>query len=156
MTPTAFIALLLAPAQTTQAATGIPASFTLAQAALESAWNSSGQAQQDYNLFGIKADAAWRGASQTWPTREVVDGKSEMQNCAFRKYPNLTAGLEDHAAFLTGNPRYAVAFQFKGDSRAFAKAVAAAGYASDPHYADAIIAIIDEHRLQQYDLGEVH
>jgi len=151
MTPQAFIALLLVPAQATQAATGIPASFTLAQAALESSWNGSLQAQEDFNLFGIKADPSWHGATSMWPTREVVNGKSVMQDCAFRKYPNLTAGLEDHAAFLTGNPRYQSAFEHVGDSHAFTRAVATAGYASDPHYAETIIAIIDEHQLQQYD-----
>ena len=64
MIPTEFIALLAAPAQATQAATGIPASFTIAQGAVESAWYSSGQAVQDFNLFGIKADAGWRGVTQ--------------------------------------------------------------------------------------------
>jgi flagellar protein FlgJ len=155
MTPQGFIALLLSPAQAAQAATGIPASFTLAQAAVESSWNGSLQAQRDFNLFGIKADVGWHGAVGMWPTREVIDGKGVMQLCAFRKYPDLTAGLEDHAAFLTGNSRYRPAFQYTHDSRAFARAVAEAGYASDPNYAETIIAIIDEHQLQQYDHVEV-
>jgi flagellum-specific peptidoglycan hydrolase FlgJ len=151
MTPTGFIQLLCGPAQATQAATGIPASFTMAQAALESAWNSSAQALQDFNLFGIKADAAWHGNTQLWPTREVVGGKSVVVNAAFRKYPNLTAGLEDHAAFLTHNERYKPAFAHRDDSCAFAEAVAAAGYATDPHYAQKIVAIINGHQLKQYD-----
>lgn len=151
MTPTEFIALMAPPAQATQAASGIPASFTIAQAAVESAWYGSAQAKQDYNLFGIKADAGWHGATQIWPTREVVGGKSVTQNCAFRKYPDLTAGLEDHAAFLTGNPRYSAAFAHKDDSCAFAREVAKAGYATDPHYAEAIVAIIEFHQLKQYD-----
>jgi flagellum-specific peptidoglycan hydrolase FlgJ len=151
MTPQAFIALLLPAAQAAQAATGIPASFTIAQAAVESAWCGSAQAVQDYNLFGIKADAGWHGATQLWPTREVVGGQSEIQHCAFRKYPSLAAGLEDHAAFLTGNPRYASAFAHKDDSCAFAQEIAKAGYATDPHYAEAIVAIIEFHQLKQYD-----
>lgn len=74
-----------------------------------------------------------------------------MQDCAFRKYPDLTSGLRDHATFLTDNPRYHEAFEHIDDSLAFARAIAAAGYATDPHYAETIIAIIDEHQLQQYD-----
>ncbi|HXA48067.1 MAG TPA: glucosaminidase domain-containing protein [Burkholderiaceae bacterium] len=151
MTPQAFIALLSGPAQATQATTGIPASFTIAQAALESAWYSSGQAVQDFNLFGIKAIGDWTGATQLWPSAEVIAGKRVMVNSAFRKYPSLTAGLEDHAAFLTGNQRYATAFMHKDDSCAFAEAVAAAGYATDPDYAKKIIEIIDFHNLKQYD-----
>jgi flagellum-specific peptidoglycan hydrolase FlgJ len=156
MTPTDFIQLLCGPAQATQAATGIPASFTMAQAAVESAWNSSAQALQDFNLFGIKADASWHGASQQWPTREVVGGKSVTVNAAFRKYPTLTAGLEDHAAFLVGNARYRPAFVHGDDSCAFAAAVAAAGYATDPLYAQKIIAIINAHQLKQYDIQKVN
>lgn len=151
MTPQAYIALLLAPAQATMAVTGIPASFTLAQGAVESAWYSSQQAIEDFNLFGIKAIGGWDGDTQMWPSREVVDGVSVIVNSAFRKYPDLTSGLEDHAAFLTGNPRYASAFQHCDDSCAFAQAIAAAGYATDPHYADTIIAIINGHDLKQYD-----
>jgi flagellum-specific peptidoglycan hydrolase FlgJ len=126
----------------------------MAQAALESAWNSSAQALQDYNLFGIKADAAWHGAVQMWPTREVFKGASVVVDAPFRKYPDLAAGLEDHASFLTGNPRYQPAFAHTHDARAFAQAIADAGYATDPHYAQSIIAIIDLHALMQYDIAQ--
>lgn len=33
-------------------------------------------------------------------------------------------------------------------SRGFARAIAAAGYATDPHYADKLISIIDSHHLE--------
>ena len=151
MTPTDFIALLAGPAQATQAATGIPASFTLAQAAVESGWNSSEQALQDFNLFGIKAIGGWAGLTQMWPSAEFENGVKVMVNSLFRKYPDLTAGLEDHAAFLTNNPRYQPAFAHIDDSCAFAQAIADAGYATDPNYAKTIISIIQFHQLQQYD-----
>ena len=151
MTPPQFIALLLPSARATQIATGMPASFMIAPAAVESGWGTSQQCQQDFNYFGIKAIGGWTGATQNWETREVINGHSVFVMAAFRKYPNLTAGLEDHAAFLTGNPRYAPAFQHKDDSIAFAQAVAAAGYATDPHYAQTIISIINAHNLKQYD-----
>jgi len=155
MTPQAFIALLLPAAEQAQKDTGIPASFTIAQAAVESAWGKSGQCLQDFNYFGIKAQPGdgWHGETQMWPTREVLHNIPEIENCAFRKYPNLTAGLEDHAAFLTGNERYAPAFLHKDDSCAFAEAVAAAGYATDPHYAETICSIINGHNLKQYDIS---
>lgn len=155
MTPQQFIALLLAPAQTTQSATGIPASFTIAQAAIESGWGSSQQCLQDCNYFGIKAIGRWTGATQNWETREVVNGHSVFVMAAFRKYPNLTAGLEDHASFLVHNPRYAAAFQRQDDAIAFTQAVAAAGYATDPDYAQKIISIINTHNLKQYDKVEL-
>ena len=151
MTPNDFIKLMAPAAVATMKATGIPASFTIAQGAVESGWYSSGQAVQDFNLFGIKAIGGWTGATQEWPSSEVVNGKRVMVNSAFRKYPDLTAGLEDHAAFITGNQRYKPAFQHKDDSCAFTQAIAEAGYATDPDYAAKIIGIIRFHNLQQYD-----
>ena len=72
MPPSAFLALMVGPAQACQRATGIPASFTLAQAALESGW---GARCPGNNLFGIKADKAWKGPTVDVPTHEVVKGQ---------------------------------------------------------------------------------
>lgn len=61
MTPVEFFAALTPAAQQLNKTTGIPASFTLAQAALESAWGESGLAKRANNLFGVKADRSWTG-----------------------------------------------------------------------------------------------
>lgn len=153
MAPQVFIPYVLAAARATQAACGIPASFTIAQAAVESDWDGSGLSQQDFNFFGIKAIGGWRGAVATWPTREFLQGHGVMVEAPFRKYASLEEGFEDHARFLTENERYRTAFDHKDDSIAFARAVQAAGYATDPHYADAIVAVIGEHGLKQFDLA---
>lgn len=152
-TPAEFIAYVAQAAQATQAASGIPASFTIAQAALESAWDGSGLSQQDFNFFGIKAIGDWHGPSQWWPTVEFLQGHYVSITAPFRKYASLTEGFEDHASFLDPkvNPRYAPAYAHTDDSAAFARAIQAAGYATDPHYADIIISIIDGHGLKQYD-----
>ena len=46
----------------------------MAQAALESGWGESLLARQGKNLFGVKADPAWRGEVQTLTTREFLRG----------------------------------------------------------------------------------
>jgi len=152
-TPAEFIAYVASAAQATQRASGIPAGFTIAQAAVESAWDGSGLSQQDFNFFGIKAIGDWHGPSQMWPTLEFLQGHYVSIMAPFRKYASLTEGFEDHAAFLDPriNPRYAPAYQHTGDSVAFAHAIQAAGYATDPNYAAAIIAIIEGDDLRQYD-----
>lgn len=153
MTPEEFFPYVLAAAQKTQAGSGIPAGFTMAQAAVESAWNGSGLSQQDYNFFGIKAIGGWTGPTQTWPTREFLQGHYVTIEAPFRKYASLEEGFADHAAFLTGNARYRGAFACAGDSVAFARAVQAAGYATDPHYAEVIVGIIGAHDLARFDAG---
>ena len=39
-----------------------------------------------------------------------------------------------------------------GDARAFARGLQKAGYATDPHYAELLIGIIDKYKLDQYDV----
>lgn len=150
MTPAEFIAALGPAAKVTQVATGIPASFTVAQAALESAWAKSGLAQQAHNLFGVKADAAWRGDVLILPTKEFIKGQWVVVQARWRKYLDWQACLDDHARFLQVNPRYKPAFACK-TGIAFAQAVAKAGYATDPAYAQKIGQVITAHRLHEWD-----
>ena len=56
----------------------------------------------------------------------------------------------DHAQFLRRNKRYAACFEC-AEGKAFAKAVAQAGYATDPNYAGKLIAMIDKYKLDQLD-----
>ncbi len=142
MTPEEFIAAIGPAARASAAKTKIPASFTVAQAALESGWGKSQLAGQAFNLFGVKADASWRGAVLELPTKEWLRGEWVTITARWRRYAGWLECLDDHARFLLDNPRYRPAFQFT-DGRRFASAVAAAGYATDPTYAAKIISIID-------------
>src|ERR1700710_2940496 len=106
MSPNDFISMMLKSAQSVQVKTNIPASFTIAQSAIESAWNASFLARKAFNLFGIKANTAWHGQTINMPTYEYLNGKRILIQVDFRKYSNLEAGLQDHADFLINNPRY--------------------------------------------------
>ncbi len=151
MKPQDFIRMLAPAAQACAASSGVPAGFTIAQAALESAWGESGLAKQGRNLFGIKADAAWQGDVLVLPTKEFLKGSWTTVYARWRKYANWQECLEDHAAFLRRNRRYAPAFDHSEDSEAFARAVAAAGYATDPNYADKLVATIRARGLAALD-----
>ena len=102
----------------------VPAPVTLAQGILESAAGTSNLAVNANNHFGIKADSSWNG-----PTYN-----------GYRKYSSAGNSFIDHAKFLTMNPRYSAAFDTT-DPVAFIQAVAAAGYAGDPLYAQKIIGL---------------
>lgn len=146
-TPAGFIATIGPAARISMAKTKIPASFTVAEAALESGW---GAHCPGHNLFGIKADLSWTGMSTMQMTHEVIDGKTETVAAKFRAYPDWLSSIEDHARFLIDNPRYKQAFAFT-DGEKFASAVAKSGYATDPQYAAKICSIIDAHHLLQLD-----
>jgi flagellar protein FlgJ len=151
MPPTAFINLLVTAAQDCQRATGIPASFTLAQAALESSWGSRVRGN---NLFGIKADKAWNGKTVDVPTHEVIKGQRVAMVDKFRAYDTWAECLADRARFLKANPRYAKCFH-ETSGEGWARAIAAAGYATDPEYADKLIAVMRGRKMSQYDVAGV-
>jgi flagellar rod assembly protein/muramidase FlgJ len=148
--PTEFIMRLTKPAVESQRTSGVPASITIAQAALESAWGDSGLAKAGNNLFGIKADSRWRGETLTMNTREFIKGQWLVVPAKWRKYGSWQASIDDHAAFLRGNPRYRPCFLCQ-TTEAFARALLTAGYATDPGYADKLINMIDKYQLAMLD-----
>lgn len=148
MPPAAFIAMLAKSAQECQRATGIPASFTLAQAALESSWGARAPGN---NLFGVKADKSWKGATVDVSTHEVLKGKRVSMTCRFRAYSSWAECMVDHARFFKVNPRYALCFR-ETTGEGWARAVAAAGYATDPNYAKSLVAVMRGRNMAQYDV----
>lgn len=147
MPPSAFLGMLAHAAQECQRKTGIPASLTLAQAALESGWGARAPGN---NLFGIKADRSWTGPTTDFRTTEHVGGQDVKLADRFRAYDSWLASMIDHAQFLLRQPRYAACFK-ETTGEGWARAVAKAGYATDPKYADKLIAIMRDRNLTFYD-----
>lgn len=150
MKPADFIAAIAPAAQACQRASGIPASFTIAQAALESSWGGSQLARSGFNLFGVKADESWHGAITMMDTKEFEHGKPVMVPAKWRCYRTWGECLADRAEFFRKNHHYAACFK-ETTGHGWARAVAAAGYATDPDYAEKLIAVIDGRRLTQFD-----
>jgi len=147
MLPKDFIAVIAPVAQQSQLITKIPASFVIADAALESGWGNDAPGM---NLFGVKANSSWHGEIIMESTREFIHGLWVRVNAPFRSYSDWLGSISDHADFLLANPRYKGAFAYN-DGINFANAVAASGYATDPQYAQKLANIINTHNLQQYD-----
>ena len=151
MKPADFIAAIGPAAQESAHITGIPASFTIAQAALESAWGESELAKQAFNLFGVKADKSWKGNVLYMPTKEFMQGKWVTVTAAWRKYAGWLDSINDRAKFFAVNPRYRLAMTGKRTGDDFARQIALAGYATDPRYAEKLCQIIRQYKLDQYD-----
>jgi flagellum-specific peptidoglycan hydrolase FlgJ len=150
MQPNDFIAAISPAARASMIKTGVPASFSIAQAALESSWGKSGLAVIAHNLFGVKADRGWSGDTWVQKTREFVRGEWVIQTATWRKYSDWQGSFDDHADFFLKNHRYADCFKCK-DGVSFTLAVQKAGYATDPNYAKLITAIIRQYDLTHYD-----
>jgi flagellar protein FlgJ len=123
---------------------GVDPRNVIAQAALETAWGTSkpGDASgSSHNFFGIKTGSAWRGASVTSDTTEFSQGVAGTERAQFRAYGSLAENVGDYVRLIRDNPRYASALNTGTDVRAFASALQRGGYATDPGYADKIVAV---------------
>ena len=121
----------------------IPASITLAQGLLESGAGESDLARRANNHFGIKCHG-WSGAT--------VYKDDDARNECFRRYASVFDSYEDHSLFLSRGQRYQGLFKLKKtDYKGWARGLKAAGYATNPKYADRLIDIIQLYRLYQYD-----
>ena len=134
---------VMAYAQETSQATGIPARFVLGQAALESGWGRrelrAADGTPSHNLFGIKAGGNWRGRVVEATTTEYVSGVARKTVEQFRAYDSYADAFRDYANLLRSSPRYAdlLAQAARGiDEAGFAQGLQKAGYATDPGYAD--------------------
>lgn len=149
--PEAFVSAILPHAEAAAKALGVPAKVLVAQSALETGWGkhlpTDASGQVNYNFFGIKADGAWQGARQTVNTLEFEGGAMVARKAAFRAYDSVGSSFHDYVQFLQSNPRYQAALANKNDPNAFVRALQKAGYATDPQYADKLIAIMNSGRI---------
>lgn len=122
----------------------IPASITLAQGIIESGAGNSALAREAKNHFGIKCHKGWTGKTYTMDD----DAKDEC----FRKYKKAEDSYRDHSEFLSSRSRYADLFKLDiMDYEGWAKGLKAAGYATSPTYATALINRIKLNKLYLYD-----
>ncbi|AQS52672.1 Exo-glucosaminidase LytG [Jeotgalibaca dankookensis] len=149
---------------------GVLPSITIAQGALESAWGLSGLTVNANNLFGIKASNDWKGPVYNVVTGEysapvydssgklIKDGYWYETVAGFRKYDSWLGSIKDHGAFFTGtewrkeNYKHVVG---EKDYRKAAQALLNAGYATDPGYANKLIAIIESYQLYEHDAAVI-
>jgi len=140
--------------------TGLFASLFMAQAILESSDKNgvpgaSSLAVKHNNFFGIKAQKndGWTGKVVMKKTREVIKGKDVMVDAPFRVYDNAEQSFIDRVAFLKRNKNYAKAGVFTASTPGKqAEALETAGYATDPNYAEMLIAMISKYNLTTLDL----
>lgn len=144
-------------AEAASAQTGIPASFMLSQAALETGWGKreiiGNDGSNSHNLFGIKAGANWKGPTVDVTTTEYIGGRPQQVVQRFRAYANEAESFADYAKLMKESPRYAQVVAAGNDAKGFATGLQKAGYATDPAYADKLAKVIDTTLRMQRSAG---
>jgi len=121
----------------------IPAAITMAQGLLESGAGQSTLAKKGNNHFGIKCHSDWTGDT----LRRNDDAPLEC----FRAYATPEESFLDHSRFLCRG-RYLPLFNIPVEDYAgWARGLKKCGYATDPQYAERLIAIIERYSLYRLD-----
>ena len=149
----AWLKTAVADAKIATIGTGVLPSITVAQAILESGWGQSILTSAPYyNLFGIKQGTGWQGAIVNMKTSEYVNGKWVTISAPFRAYSSQMASFQDHTKFLLTNSRYAGNGVINAKNYVnMANGLQAAGYATDPTYANRLINLVERYNLQSLD-----
>ena len=149
----AMISLLKTPAQVIYTQDNLFASVNLAQIADETGWLSFlphdiNSGRNSYNIYGIKGVGS--AGSVSCYTQEDYGGKWVTILAQFAAYDSYLQSMQGRVTFLHANSRYAPVFAAK-DAYAQAYALQDCGWATDPQYAQKIIAVINEFGLTKYD-----
>ena len=141
--PDSFVRMVKDAAQEEMRDSGVPASFSIAQASYESNWSRISLLARNYNNYhGIKCTTPNEGLPCV-----KINGRW------WNRYSSISSGFVWHGRWLHGNHRYANAFNFIDSPVQFAYAIAASGYSEgdSSRYASIIIDRINRKNLVQYD-----
>jgi flagellum-specific peptidoglycan hydrolase FlgJ len=146
MTADEFIEWLAPSAQAQTRCYNLPASVLIAQGAIESGWGQSVIGQ--YNLFGRK----WNGVGPyiELPTQEYEGGRYVTIRAKFQDYPSLLHACDDWCILMTQEPCYAPAVAALPNLTQFVR-IMGAKYATDPDYANKVLATIRANNLTRFD-----
>lgn len=160
MKPTEFFAMFGPIAREDMRSTGIPASVTLAQAALESGWGKSAKAEFK-NLFGIKGKG--NAGSAIVNTHEIYNGVRTQKKAAFAQYISYLDSITAHSDYLlnakrakgVSGLRYGEALMHAFEPNLFAYLLREGGYATSTAYGKKLVNIMKSHDLYKWDVSNL-
>lgn len=125
----------------------------IAQAILESGWGKSKLAAQYHNYFGLKCGSKWTGKSVNMTTKEEYQpGTLTTIKDNFRVYDSMEEGVKGYFEFIQ-LARYS---NLKGitDPKKYLETIKSDGYATSSSYVSNNYKLIQEYKLDQYDVKE--
>ncbi len=149
----AFVRRILPAAQQAARQLGLEPLALVAQAALETGWGQrmfkAADGRESQNLFGIKAHSEWQGDVAVVDTLEYRQGVARQEKAKFRVYQDVQESLQDYVDFIRQQPRYQEALSVSHDTANYFQQLQAAGYATDPNYAQKILQVMNGSVLKE-------
>lgn len=154
-TPKDFVQAIWPVAKTFAKEIGVDPKMLIAQAVHETGWgkhiNKDQKGQPSFNLFNIKGGSSWaKSKPQNMVlTTEYIDGKAIKVKEPFRAYTNFEESFRDYISLIKNSERYQTALSQSENAEKYMHELQQAGYATDPAYAEKVIAIYKGSSLEQ-------
>lgn len=120
-------------------------SAIIAQACIESAYNTSLLSVKYHNYFGMKCGSAWKGPSVNLATKEEYNSQLVSIRDNFRCYPDMIAGVKGYFGFISTS-RYA---NLKNATTAqeYLELIKKDGYATSSSYVNTCMGVVNRYSL---------
>lgn len=125
-------------------------SAIIAQACIESGYNTSLLSMKYHNYFGMKCGSSWKGASVNLSTKEeYTQGTLTTIRDNFRAYSDMISGVKGYFDFISTN-RYS---NLKSATTAeeYLQRIKADGYATSSTYVNTCMSVVNRYNLTSYD-----
>lgn len=128
-------------------------SAALAQACIESGFNTSLLSMKYHNYFGMKCGSAWKGPSVNLATKEEYNSQLVSIRDNFRVYPDMISGVKGYYDFISTN-RYAN-LRTANTAEEYLKLIKQDGYATSSSYVNTCMNVVNKYDLTKFDEGVV-
>ena len=117
----------------------------IAQACIESAYNTSLLSVKYHNYFGMKCGSAWKGPSVNLATKEEYNSQLVSIRDNFRCYPDMIAGVKGYFDFISTS-RYS---NLKNATTAqeYLELIKKDGYATSSSYVNTCMGVVNRYSL---------
>lgn len=121
----------------------------IAQACIESAYDTSLLAYKFHNYFGMKCGSSWKGKSVNMKTKEEVNSTLISTRDNFRIYPDIISGVKGYFDFIA-TKRYEN-LKTADTPEEYLKRIKADGYATSSSYVQTNMNCIKKFDLEKWD-----
>lgn len=121
----------------------------IAQACVESGFDTSLLSYKFHNYFGMKCGSSWKGTSVNLKTKEEVNSTLVSIRDNFRTYPDMISGVRGYFDFIN-TKRYAN-LKTAETPEEYLKRIKADGYATSSRYVQSNLDCIRKYDLEKWD-----
>lgn len=122
----------------------------IAQACIESGYNTSLLSMKYHNYFGMKCGSAWKGPSVNLATKEEYNSQLVSIRDNFRAYPDMISGVKGYFDFISTN-RYAN-LKSAITAEMYLALIKSDGYATSSSYVNTCMNVVNRYGLNKFDV----